>query len=112
MARNKLYLIVLILPLLACGLQSNLPVVEIYHTQTPAQVSAKSTPETAQIVGSWNIREQPGEGSKRVATWTDVEVTLYDCKDTDDGGTWCEVEREGVRGWVNRRGLDKQKSVQ
>ncbi len=104
--RKFLYIAVLISVSLACGMQT-LPT----HPATETNTDVNSTPvevtqeaEMVQIVGSWNLREEPGESSLLVDTLTDVEVQLIDCKPYD-GGQWCKVSSDGVIGWVNQRGL-------
>lgn len=92
---------------LACGIQSTLPVYE--NTAPVPEMSTvvnpvTSTPETAQIVGSWNLRESPGESSPLISTLSNQEVQLIHCKPYD-GGQWCKVLSDGVIGWVNKKGL-------
>jgi uncharacterized protein YraI len=104
---NKIVYLALLISTLACGVQSNFPV---YKSTTPTRevnifVTASPTPETMQVNGSWNFRKAPGEDAPLIDTLTDVKVRVYDCKDTLDGGKWCEVEYQGIRGWVNQRGL-------
>ncbi len=100
-------LLLLVLASLACGVQSTLPV---YESTTPThEVSifvnpATSTPETAQIVGSWNFREAPGESSPLISTLSNQEVQLIHCKPFA-GGQWCKVSSDGVIGWINKKGL-------
>ncbi len=95
---------IFILVSLACTAQSNLPAIA---TQTATEISVTTSPtlEIVQVNGSWNFRTSPGESSPLIDTLIDVEVTLYDCKDTPDGGVWCLVEYQGVNGWMNKRGL-------
>jgi uncharacterized protein YraI len=100
-------LLLLVLASLACGVQSTLPV---YENTAPAPEmstvvnSVTSTPETAQIVGSWNFREAPGESSPLIDTLTNEEVKLIRCKPYE-GGQWCKIQSGGVTGWVNKKGL-------
>ncbi len=100
-------LLLLVLASLACGVQSTLPV---YENTAPAPEmstvvnSVTSTPETAQIVGSWNLREAPGESSPLIFTLSNQEVQLIHCKPFA-GGQWCKVSSDGVIGWVNKKGL-------
>ena len=108
--RVKVFLCLSLLTLasLACGVQSTLPV---YENTAPAPEMSTvvnpvtPTPETAQIVGSWNLREAPGESSPLISTLSNQEVQLIDCKPYDDGGQWCKVSSDGVIGWVNKKGL-------
>jgi len=106
MSKVLVWVFIFTLVSLACGMQSNLPAA--VGTQTATQVSidvnSTATPEMAQITGSWNFRTSPGEDAPLIDTLTDVEVQLIDCKDTS-GGTWCFVEYQRIRGWVNKRGL-------
>lgn len=89
---------------LACGGQSTLPVYESTTPTHEVSIFVTSTPEMAQIVGSWNLRTSPGESSQHIITLTDVEVQLIDCVSAS-GGVWCKVQSGGVTGWVNKRGL-------
>lgn len=99
---NKIVYLALLISTLACGAQSNLPAAVDTQPVIEISTAVTATPEAAQIVGSWNIRRTPGGIS--FTTLTDVEVTLYDCK-SHAGGVWCFVEYQGIRGWVNKRGL-------
>ncbi len=92
---------------LGCGVASTPPVYEsATHTQEVSTFvnTATATPETAQIVGSWNFREAPGESSPLISTLTNQEVKLIHCKPYD-GGQWCKIQSGGVTGWVNKKGL-------
>lgn len=97
-----LCILALLISSLACAIQSALPVAENDHTQTPAPTDT-TAPELSRIVGSWNLRKEPG--GEVITTITDVEVSLYDCKPYE-GGMWCKVQFGGVTGWVNKRGLE------
>ena len=97
-------LLLLVLASLACGVQSTLPVYESTAPAPEMSTVVNSTPEMVQIVGSWNLREAPGESSRRIGTLSNQEVQLIDCK-PHDGGQWCKVQSGGVTGWVNQRGL-------
>jgi len=92
---------------LACGVASTLPTQPEVFTQTATvtETAQSVNMESAQIVGSWNFRTQPGESSPLISTLTDVEVTLYDCLPYEDGGQWCEIQSGGVTGWVNGKGI-------
>lgn len=102
--RKFLYIATLLLASLACGVQSTFPV---YESSTPTHevsIFVTPTPEMAHVVGSWNLRQSPGESSLHIITLTDVEVQLFDCISAS-GGVWCKVSFGGVTGWVNKRGL-------
>ncbi len=102
----KYLYLALLISTLACTAQSNLPAIATQKaTEMSMVVTASPTPEIMQVNGSWNFRTSPGESSPLIDTLTDVEVTLYDCEDAPDGGTWCLVEFDGVIGWINKRGL-------
>ncbi len=97
-------LLILVLASISCMVQSTLPVYESTTPTHEVSIFVTSTPEMAQIVGSWNLRTSPGESSLHIITLTDVEVQLIDCVSAS-GGVWCFVEYQGVSGWVNKRGL-------
>lgn len=104
--RAKVFLCLSLLTLssLACGVQSTLPVYEsATHTQE-VSTFVTSTPKMVQIVGSWNLREAPGESSPLISTLSNQEVQLIHCKPFA-GGQWCKVSSDGVIGWVNKKGL-------
>jgi len=108
--RSKVFLCVFIFTLssLACGVQTKLPAVAIdtqIATQISTAVNPTATQETARIVGSWNVREFPGESSTLVVTLTNADVQVISCKPYE-GGEWCFVHFDGGRGWINRRGIE------
>jgi len=98
---NKIVYLALLISMLACGASAELPQPEVF-TQTAIPTEAAQSVNMAQIVGSWNIRETPG--GEVMTTLTNAEVQVIFCKPAT-GGWWCEVEYQGIRGWVNKRGL-------
>lgn len=104
--RKFLCIAALVLASLACGAQSTLPTHSITEASTDVNSTAQATAqiETAHVVGSWNLRQSPGESSLHIITLTDVEVQLIDCVSAS-GGVWCKVSFGGVTGWVNKKGL-------
>jgi uncharacterized protein YraI len=51
---------------------------------------------------SLNLRTAPGRDSDIVrAMPTNSDLTVGECRRTDDGKTWCQVSHEGTSGWVN-----------
>lgn len=103
-AKVILYLSILSLASLACTAQSTLLVYESTTPTHEVSIFVTPTPEMAHVVGSWNLREAPGESSLHIITLTDVDVRVIDCVSAS-GGVWCFVEYQGVSGWVNRRGI-------
>ncbi len=103
--RKFLYIATIVIASLACMAQSTLPAqIDIKMSTATPQITETAQIEMARVVGSWNLREAPGESSLHIITLTDVEVQLIDCVSAS-GGVWCKVSFGGVTGWVNKKGL-------
>jgi uncharacterized protein YraI len=66
--------------------------------------SPSPQPQTkrARTSSSLNLRAAPGRDSDVVrAMPTNSDVTVGECRRTDDGKTWCQVVHQGASGWVN-----------
>ena len=113
--RNKIILLALLVFVLACGVpvESLTPTAAlptIKPTASPAPTIKPTvkptdtpcpTPETARVVGSWNVRAEPNSGALSLAILKDVEVEkIYRAS---VGWYLIEYDCESLTcyGWVN-----------